>query len=93
MSAYSDAQYADYDPFELSDRDVDIRCRTVRVVKTRSAHLCSGTPETDHHDMAPGTRARYERAIVDGSWGAYYVCLLCMDKWLNEIEVPKQAAP
>mgnify|MGYP003346889291 CR=1 FL=1 len=34
----------------------------------------------------PGERARYEKALIDGSfWGRYYVCLPCMDKWLAEV--------
>jgi hypothetical protein len=89
MSLFKDATYTDYDPFALSDRDVDIRARTVGVVKTRAPHLCAGTPETEHHDMERGTLARCERAIVDGEWGAYYVCLECMDKWLIAIGVPR----
>jgi hypothetical protein len=36
------------------------------------------------HDIPAGTRTRHERAIVDGTWGSFYVCLACMDKWLKE---------
>ena len=78
-----DEEYIRYDPFE-GDRDVDIKCRTVRVVKTRKPNQCIGIEGRDSiHDMPVGTRARYEHALVDGEWGQWYMCCECMDKWFE----------
>jgi hypothetical protein len=78
----SDADYLQYDPFD-GDRDVDVRARTVKLVTTRKAQRCYGS-DGKMHDIPAGTRTRHERAIVDGTWGSFYVCLACMDKWLKE---------
>lgn len=79
----TDADYLQYDPFE-GDRDVDIRCRTVKLVTVRKQQKCHGLDAKFHgHEIKVGQRARHEQAIVDGEWGRYYVCLDCMDKWLK----------
>ena len=81
----SDADYLRYDPFD-GDRDVDIRCRTVKIVTVRKAQKCHGLNYQTHgHVIQVSERARYEQAIVDGEWGRYYVCLACMDKWLADL--------
>jgi hypothetical protein len=72
-----------WDPFD-GERDVDIKCRTVKLVTTRKPHKCY-PPEGKMHAIKSGQRARYETAIVDGEWGSYYTCLSCMDKWLADI--------
>lgn len=77
-------RYLRYDPFE-GERDVDIRCRTVKLVTVRKPQKCHGLDMESHgHPINPGERARYEVAVVDGEWGRCYVCLPCMDKWLRE---------
>lgn len=77
--------YLRWDPFDGADRDVKITCRTLKIVTTRRPQRCLGSDgAADQHDIPPGTRARNERAIVDGEWGSYYICLACMDKWLAE---------
>lgn len=80
--AYTDADFADFDPFD-GERDVDIKCRTVKVVTTRKQHKCY-PPEGKMHAIKAGTRARYETAIVDGKWGSFYTCVVCMTAWLRE---------
>lgn len=80
----TDADYLRYDPFE-GDRDVDIRCRTLKIVTVRKQQKCHGLDRESHgHEIEVGGRARYEQAIVDGKWGRCYVCTECMDKWLDE---------
>ena len=80
----TDADYLRYDPFD-GERDVDVRCRTVKLVKVRKQQKCHGLDyESNGHPINPGERARYEQAIVDGKWGRYYVCIGCMTKWLTE---------
>ena len=83
MSKLTDAQYAEYDPFEGGDRDVEIKCREVRMVTTRKPHTCIGFYE-GVHDLPSGSRARFEKALVDGEWGSYYLCVPCMDRYLDE---------
>lgn len=78
----TDDDYLRYNPFD-GDRDVDIRARKVKLVTTRKAQRCYGS-DGKMHDIPAGTRARHESAVVDGEWGSYYVCVACMDKWLEE---------
>lgn len=80
---HSDVEYLRYDPFE-GDRDVKVRMRFVKLVHVRLAQKCHGLDrETHGHKIAAGERARFEKALVEGRWGSYYVCLGCMDKWLS----------
>lgn len=81
----AEAKYLRFDPFD-GDRDVDIRCRTTKLVTVRKQQKCHGLDrETNGHAIEVGGRARYETAIVDGTWGRFYVCLACMDKWFKEV--------
>lgn len=41
-------------------------------------------PSKTTHQIQPGQRARLEKAIVDGQWQTYYVCLKCMGKHLSQ---------
>ena len=80
----TDEDYLRYDPFE-GDRDLDIRCRTVKLVYVRKLQRCHGLDAKTHgHPIYAGDRARYEQAIVEGKWGRFYVCIDCMKKWLTE---------
>lgn len=90
--SYTDADFLAWDPFD-GERDVDIRCRTVKIVTTRVPQKCVGPDgPADAHQIAPGTRARVERAIVDGEWGSYYICVSCMAAWLKERGIPARDA-
>ena len=84
MKKRTDEEYIQYDPFE-GDRDVNIRCQQVRMVTVRKSHKCVGLEPNNPHTIEPGSRARYESAIVDGKWGNYYMCIPCMDEWLESI--------
>lgn len=79
---HADADYLRYDPFD-GERDVKVRARTVKLVTTRKERVCYGS-DGKLHRIPAGTRARYESSVVDGKWGSYYVCVACMDKWLEE---------
>jgi hypothetical protein len=82
----TDADYLRYDPFE-GDRDVNVKCRTVKMVTTRRPQDCMDPEDGKLHPIEPGTRARFEKALIDGDfWGKYYVCVACMDKWLDQWE-------
>jgi hypothetical protein len=82
---FSDEDYIAFDPCE-GDRDVDIKCRTVKLVVARKEHPCflGEGSYGDGHTIKPGNRYRYERALVDSDyWGQYRVCLPCMDNFLS----------
>lgn len=85
---HSDSLYLRYDPFE-GDRDTDVECREVKIVRVRYAHACwmGMSPDSKPHKIKKGQRARYEHALVDGSWCGYWVCLPCIDRWLKEVGV------
>lgn len=85
MNATADAKYLKYDPFD-GDRDVDVRMRTVSIVRARKEHDCwvGMCPTKKQHKINVGERCRHERALVDGEWCGYYVCLPCIDSWLKE---------
>lgn len=77
----SDREIIDFDP--CGGDDCQIHCQTVKIVKTRKEHQCLGVggPES-MHVMPPGTRARFDKALVEGQWGSYYVCAECIEKYM-----------
>lgn len=84
---FEDRDYIRFDPCE-GDMDVQVSCRTVRLVRARKEHACflGAAPGEDGHRIQPGDTYRSERALVDGDyWGNYAVCVPCMDKWLAEV--------
>ena len=73
----------DYEEFDLfaGDMDVDTKCHSQKIVKTRVPHMCWDC-QTEH---PKGTFMVRERAIVeDEGWKSTYVCIPCMDKLLTE---------
>ncbi|WP_322105878.1 hypothetical protein [Paraburkholderia sp. J41] len=86
MAQHSDQDYVQFDPFQGDE--ADIRLRRVRLVRVRKPHQCHVGPMLygESHEIQPGERARYEKALIDHSfWGRYYACLPCLDKWLSDI--------
>lgn len=83
MKDYSDQQYIQLDPFDGDESDV--RCREVRIVKTRKEQQCVTVGLVERHPIPAGSRARFESAIVEGEWSRSYLCLPCMDAWLKRI--------
>jgi hypothetical protein len=81
----SEQVYVLYDPFE-GDKDPGIvELSTVHMVTTRKPQKCMDPMSGKLHDIPVGTRARYQQALIDKSfWGRYYVCVACMDKWLEQ---------
>lgn len=84
---HTNQDYIRFDPFEGDE--AQIVCRTVKLVKVRKEHPCfiGANPHGgDQHVIKAGEMARFESALVDGAfWGRSYVCVPCMDKWLNEV--------
>jgi len=79
---YSDHDYLNFNPFD-ADFEEGIRCRTIKMVKTRKDHQCA----LNDHIIPKGSTVRFEKAIVEGKWGSYYVCKPCMINWFREIGV------
>lgn len=80
-----DPTYLQHDPFRCDSDETDIRCKTVKLVKTRKEQTCVPPPTIGKnvHGVPKGTEARRESALVEGSWAACYTCLDCMDIWLS----------
>lgn len=85
----NDAAYIRFDP-GAGDMDVDIKCQEVRIVTVRKPQPCwlGMSPDRANHNIEPGQRARFEKAIVDGDWRSYYCCLPCIEKELTEWQKP-----
>ena len=79
--------YLRHDPFSypFGDGDIEIRCRRVKILKTRKEQTCVPPPSIckDVHGIPAGTEARLESAIVAGVWAKCYTCLDCMDVWMS----------
>lgn len=85
---YPEHDYICFDPFE-GDRDVDVRCRTVKLVRARGEHPCWHGDNRDvsdgPHTIKHGELHRYEKALIDREyWGSYRICIACMDQWFDE---------
>lgn len=83
----SDADYINFNPFQGDE--AEISCRGIKIRVARKPHQCFfGLGEFEQkHEIKPGDRYRYEKALVDKSfWGEYRLCLACIDKYLDEIE-------
>lgn len=66
----------------------DICCQTIKFVKARKEHQCflslGGFYGIEPHNVKKGSYAYYEKALVDGNWGSFYMCTDCMDKYIDE---------
>ena len=79
---YTEEEYINAGYFEVDDVTSN---QNYKVVKVRKAHHCVGL-ETPDHTINVGERALRETAIVeDAGFQTCYVCLPCVDKWLDEI--------
>lgn len=72
-----DDRYLRFDLFS-DDRDVEIRMQSARVVTTKAPHPCI-SPIGKDHQIPKKTKARFEKAIVEGVWRRYWTCLPCID--------------
>lgn len=82
---YSDETYLSINPFE-GDMDVDIRMHAVKIVKTRKTHKCIFPENNEAHEIPIGSKAWRESAVIDNKFSSCYVCLDCLDKWIDFLE-------
>lgn len=83
---YTEEDYLNESWFEGDDSQV--ACRTIKFVKVRKEHQCflsMGMWGDSPHNVKKGNYAYYEKALVDGEWGSYYMCTDCMDNWLDKV--------
>jgi hypothetical protein len=82
--AYSEQDYLALDLFV--GEDAELKCRTVKLVKTRKQHPCFFGQNGDGHGIAPGEYARHEKALVDSDyWGSYYLCIPCLNREMADL--------
>lgn len=79
---YATEDYCLIDPFD-GERDVDVRCKTVKVVKLRKPRICYGSSST--HEIKAGDYTRCETGIFEGKWYRFDACIPCMDAWMETI--------
>lgn len=82
MAKREDAEYIAFDPYT---DECEVKCKTVKIVTTRAEHRCYCSLSAEGHVMPKGTRARFEKARIDGEFGQYYTCLACIDGWLDQV--------
>ena len=82
MTTVSEADLLSFDLFAGNKDCLAIRARTNLLVTTRKPHICLFG--ADRHDIPIGSRARVERAVVDGVWCGGYYCCKCLTKWMEE---------
>ena len=75
-------KYATFDPFD-GERDSGARFQCVTLRQARKNYLCYGLFGQQNHGIQKGDIYRHERALVNGRWGQYRLCLRCMDEFLE----------
>lgn len=78
----SDSDLLGIDLFAGDKDDAGAKLVSSRIVTTRKPHVCMFSEE--FHDIPAGTRARFEKALIDDRWGQFYACCDCLEGWLRE---------
>jgi hypothetical protein len=82
---FTDDELLDIDLFAGDKDNAGARLSSSRIVVTRKPHVCVFSEE--QHEIPVGTRARTEKAIIDGVWVSFHACCDCLAQWLVEIAV------
>lgn len=80
---HSDKSFLSYDWWQGDKDPTPVRCASRRMVTTRRERLCVSHDGT--HICPPKTRGLHEKAIVDGAWKEWFMCIPCMSAWFQEI--------
>lgn len=89
LTEMTDQQYIEEIDSIFGGDESEVVCRTIKVISVRKEHDCMcpacNYPSAGYipHKITVGERAVVERAIVDGTWGASYICLPCLLSWHN----------
>jgi len=68
------------------DRGSDVVCHSQWIARNAKTQPCAGNGAGMGHEVEAGERMLVQKALVDGSWCGYRLCLECCDKWLDELE-------
>jgi len=68
-----------------SDRDIVIECHRQWIARNAKVQPCMSNSPDGRHAVPKGERMLVQKALVEGHWGGYRLCLECCDKWLDEI--------
>lgn len=75
-------QYVSYDWWSGDKDPTPVRCATRKMVTIRKPRTCVAYEGV--HECPPGTRGLSERAIVEGVWASWFLCVTCMDAWFQK---------
>ena len=85
MKKYSDQEYLNIDLFGCDESKVE--CESSKMVKCRKEHECYGSYfpsyEGNIHKIKIGEKARHDKAIVEGRWEGYYLCIPCLNRYIK----------
>ena len=77
---YSEETYID-SQFFMSDMDGSERNLTEKIVKTRKLHKCCVCEK----EIQKGEKMLMQKAVIeDLGWRSCYICLPCVEQWLEE---------
>lgn len=71
-----------FDPFD-GDFDVNLRAETTKIVKCRKSHVCNSGCE---NPIESGDVALCVNGVDDEGFVSVYVCIPCLDAWIDEQE-------
>lgn len=74
---YSEELYVDSGFYGL---DEDLKCHKEKVVKCRKEHKCVNCGKV----IKAGEHALYENGFYSGEPVSAYICLSCIEEWLEE---------
>lgn len=78
----TDSDLLAIDLFAGDKDDAGAKCVSSRIVTTRKPQTCMFSEE--FHDIPVGTRARFEKALIDDCWSSFYACCACIEGWIQE---------
>jgi len=78
---YKPEDYIECDMYG-GDFDYEVEHQEIKLVKCRKPHQCTGGCETE---IKAGEIARVETGFMDGIPRRCYLCLPCIESWLDEI--------
>lgn len=82
MPDLTDDELLNFDLYAGDRDDAGARCQSSRIVTTCKPHVCRFSGQA--HDIPVGSRARLEKACLDGTWGQFYVCCACLIAFIEE---------
>lgn len=79
--------------WNAGDRDVHIACHRQWIATNAKTQTCVGNFAKQRHEVPKGERMLVQKALVEGHWGGYRLCLRCCDEWLDGFDVRSDEEP